>query len=315
MPSPVTGLHHVSAITGPAQQNVDFYADTLGFRLVKQTVNFDDPGTYHLYYADAEARPGSVLTFFPWPAGRTERVGAGQPTATAYAVPVGAVDAWMDALAAIGHDGFDAPAERFGDRVLTVRDPSGIVVEFVEAGDVDGQWTTGGVGADRPPGAFHSATLLSGDPDATARVLADAFGYEEHRQEGDRLRLVNPAADRARFVDLDLGDAEAGRMGIGTVHHVAFRVPTDEAQAEVSKRLRALGLAPTEVRDRQYFRSVYVREPGGVLFEVATDPPGFAVDEPADALGQSLQLPPQYEPRRERIEAALGPLRLPPAGR
>lgn len=311
MPSPVTGLHHVSAIAGPAQPNVDFTAGTLGLRLVKQTVNFDDPGTYHLYYADAGARPGSVWTTFPWPNGRAGRAGAGQPTATAYAVPRGAVDRWMDALAEIGYDGFDAPTERFGDRVLTVRDPSGLVLELVEADDVGHPWTAGGVGADRAAGAFHSVTLLSGDSDATARVLADAFGYETHGQEGDRLRLVNPAADRARFVDLDLRDAEAGRMGVGTVHHVAFRVPSDAAQAEVGDRLRALGLVPTEVRDRQYFRSVYVREPGGVLLEVATDGPGFAVDEPADALGQSLKLPPRYEPRRERIEAALGPLRVP----
>ena len=315
MPSPVTGLHHVSAITGPAQRNVDFYAGPLGLRLVKQTVNFDDPSTYHLYYADAEARPGSVLTFFPWPAGRTGRVGAGQPTATAYTVPLGAVDLWMDALAGIGHDGFDAPTERFGERVLTVRDPDGLTVEFVETDGVEAQWTAGGVGADRAPGAFHSVTLLSSDPDATARVLADAFGYGELGQEADRLRLGTVAGTRARFVDLDLRDAEAGRMGVGTVHHVAFRVPTDEAQAEVAERLREIGLVPTDVRDRQYFRSVYVREPGGVLLEVATDGPGFAVDEPADALGKSLQLPPQFEPRRERIEAALGPLRVPSQGR
>jgi glyoxalase family protein len=318
MPSPVTGLHHVTAIAGPAQRHVDFTAGTLGLRLVKQTVNFDDPGTYHLYYADAEARPGSVWTTFPWSSGRAGRVGAGQPTATAYAVPPGAVDRWMEALAEAGYDGFDAPVERFGERVLTVRDPDGLVLEFVEADGVDGQWTASGVGADRAPGAFHSVTLLSGDAVATARVLADVFGYEEHGQEGGRLRLVNPAADRARFVDLDLRDAgpsgrrdQAGRMGVGTVHHVAFRVPTDEAQGEVADRLREVGLTPTDVRDRQYFRSIYVREPGGVLFEVATDGPGFAVDEPADALGRSLKLPPQYEPRRERIEAALDPLRLP----
>lgn len=311
MPSPVTGLHHVTAISGPAQRNADFYAGTLGLRLVKRTVNFDDPSTYHLYYADTEARPGSVLTFFPWPDGRRGRVGAGQASAVAYGVPAGAVDRWMEAFAEAGLDGFEAPAERLGERVLALRDPDGIAVELVEAGGLEAS----GTGARPAPGAFHSVTLRSADPEATARVLEGALGYAEHGHEGHRLRLENPAADRARFVDLDLSETERGTPGVGTIHHVAFRVPSDEAQTETGEALRALGLRPTEVRDRQYFRSIYAREPGGVLFEVATDGPGFAVDEPGDALGRRLMLPPHLEPRRARIEARLGPLRAPaPAG-
>ena len=312
MPSPVTGLHHITAISGPAQANVDFYAGRLGLRFVKRTVNFDDPGTYHLYYADGPVRPGSVLTFFPWPLDRPGRVGTGQPTATAYAVRPGAIDAWMDAFVEDGYDAFDAPAERFGERVLTFRDPDGFVIDLVETPEADGQWEGGPVDPDVALGAFHSVTLLSGAPDETARLLADVYGYEEHGQEGTRLRLVNPAADRARFVDLDLSEGHGpGRQGVGTVHHVAFRVPSDDAEAEVHERLLERGLAPSPVRDRQYFHSIYVREPGGILFEIATDPPGFTLDEPEAELGRSLKLPPQYEPRRAQIEATLDPLTLP----
>jgi glyoxalase family protein len=309
---PVTGLHHVTAISGPAQANVDFYAGRLGLRFVKKTVNFDDPGTYHLYYADGPARPGSFLTFFPWSGDALRgRVGTGQATATAYAVRPVAVDAWTDRLADDGADGWSL-GERFGARVLTVRDPDGLVIDLVETDGADGQWAEGPVPEAEALGAFHSVTLSSADPDATARVLADAYGYEEHGQEEGRLRLVNPAASRARFLDLDVSpDRPAGRLGVGTVHHVAFRVPDDEAEMEARETLLGLGLQPTPQIDRQYFRSVYTREPGGILFEIATDPPGFAVDEPADELGRSLKLPPQYEPQRTQIEARLPPLTLP----
>ena len=195
--------------------------------------------------------------------------------------------------------------------MLTLRDPDGLIVELVEDDGADGQWAGGPVPPSEAFGAFHSVTLSSADPDATARVLADAFGYREHGQEGHRLRLVNPAAERARFVDLDLSPRPPGRMGVGTVHHVAFRVPDDEAEMEVRETLLALGLRPTPQIDRQYFRSVYTREPGGLLLETATDVPGFAVDEPAEELGRSLKLPPQYEPMRGQIEARLPPLTLP----
>ena len=309
MTSPVTGLHHVSSITGGAQDTLDWYATSLGLRLVKQTVNFDDPSSHHLYFADGGARPGSVLTFFPIPDARPGRLGAGQATAVAYVVPEGAVDAWTDALAKAGED-FDLD-ERFGDKTLTLRDPWGLVYDLVESPETGSAWAEGPVPASRALGAFHGVTLCSLRPGAAARVLTGAYGYEEHGQEGDRLRLVNPAADRARFLDLFCDRPEAGRGGTGTVHHIAFRVPSDEAELEVRERLIEIGLQPTGIRDRQYFRSVYAREPGGILYEIATDPPGFAVDEDADRLGEALKLPPPYEARRARIEARLPELRRP----
>ena len=308
---PVAGLHHVTAISGPAQANVDYYAGRLGLRLVKKTVNFDDPGTYHLYYADAEAAPGSVLTFFPWAGAARGRVGAGQATATAYAVAPGAVAAWQDALAEAGHDA-GTTSTRFGESVLALRDPDGLVIELVETEAPEGRWADGGVPLDRALGGFHGVTLCSLDPDATARVLTEALGYRERGEEADRLRFVHPNAERAAVVDLWCSPfAQAGRMGTGTIHHVAFRVPDDDAELEVRERLQTLGLQATPVIDRQYFHSVYAREPGGILFEIATDPPGFDVDEPADALGRELMLPPQYEPQRAAIEARLPEIRLP----
>jgi glyoxalase family protein len=306
-----TGIHHITAISGPPQQTVDFYAGVLGLRFVKKTVNFDDPGTYHLYFADDEARPGSALTFFPWSDGMAGRDGRGHVTATAYAVAPGAVDAWVDRLAAVAEP-FEAPAERFGARVLPLRAPDGLAVELVETDDASGQWQAGPVPPAHALGAFHSATLASADPDATLRVLTTALGYREHAAEDGRLRLVNPRADRAQWLDvLQTPPERAGRIGTGTHHHIAFRVPTDEAEAEVRDALRAAGLDPTPVIDRTYFHSVYAREPGGILFEIATDGPGFAVDEPADALGRTLPLPPHAEPMRARIEARLVPITLP----
>ena len=309
----LTGLHHVTAICGPAQANVDTYAGALGLRLVKQTVNFDDPGTYHLYYADGDAAPGSVLTFFPWPTdGLRGRVGAGQATATAYAVRPGALAEWIDRLAGSDAVQTDVPTTRFGRNVLTLRDADGLVIDLVETDDASGQWAEGPISEAWALGAFHSVTLCSHDPDATLRVLTEAYGYREHGQDGDRLRLVNPNAERAEFVDVFCAPgAGRGRMGIGTVHHVAFRAPTDDDEMAARETLLSMGLRPTPQIDRQYFRSVYTREPGGILFEIATDAPGFATDEPADALGRALQLPPQYEPQRTAIEARLTPLELP----
>ena len=304
--SPVTGLHHVTAIVGPPQQTVDVYAGLLGLRLVKQTVNFDDPGTYHLYFADDGAVPGSFLTFFPWGEGAMRgRVGAPQATATAYVAPVGATELWLDRLASHGPStgvDFDAPAERFGETVLRLRDPDGLVLEIIETEDAEGGWQAGHIPMEAALGAFHSVTLETSRPEDTMRVLTDALGYEEDREADGRVRFVNPKAERARYVDVLRRAKQAGRMGAGTVHHVAFRVPDDEAELETRELLLQLGLRPTPQIDRQYFHSVYAREPGGVLFEIATDPPGFAVDEPADALGERLMLPPQYEPMRDQIE-------------
>jgi glyoxalase family protein len=294
----IPGLHHVTAISGPPQANLDFYTGTLGQRLVKRTVNFDDPGTYHLYYADRDGSPGTVLTFFPFVDAGLGRAGPGMASAFAYAVPT--IEPWMDRLASDAVD-FEGPAERFGQRMVALADPDGLRVELVE---------TGGPGSGDE--GFHSVTLWVDDPEPTARMLTEIMGYEAGPQEGSRLRLAAPGEARGRFVDLIRSETPSiGRQGAGTIHHVAFRARSYEEQQEWRERVAAAGLDVTPVIDRQYFRAIYFREPGGVLFEIATDPPGFATDEPAETMGAELKLPERYESMRGRIERTLPPLRLP----
>lgn len=295
----VSGLHHVTAISGPAQANVDFYVGRLKQRLVKKTVNFDDPGTYHLYYGDEAGAPGTILTFFPFDGARPGRAGYGAAESFAYAVPAAAFDDWAEALG--GETG-----TRFGARTLTLRDPDGQLLELVEAPGVAGQGLDG----------FHSVTLWLRDLAPTARILTDVFGYEEQGSEtgagSERLRLKAPGDARGAIVDLLRVDgAAAARPGSGTIHHVAFRAADDAAQDDLREALLSAGMDVTPAIDRQYFNAIYFREPGGILFEVATDPPGFTVDEAPADLGRSLKLPPQYEAHRARIEAHLTPLRLP----
>ncbi len=300
MDTHIPGLHHVTAICAAPQANVDFYHGVVGQHLIKKTVNFDDPGTYHLYYGDAAGNPGTILTFFPFVNAGPGRAGPGMASAFAYALDkdhFAAAEARLGALA----QHRDALEMRFGSRVLSLHDPDGGTVELVETdGPADGH-------------AFHSVTLWQRDTDRTARLLTDVFGYvalgEERVGPVTRLRLQAPGQARGNIVDLVRHDAPVqGRSGAGTIHHVAFRATTQEAQLSWQDRLATAGHRTTEVIDRQYFNAIYFREPGGVLFEIATDPPGFAVDEPADALGQRLMLPPQYEPMRARIEATLPPL-------
>jgi glyoxalase family protein len=298
----IPGIHHVTAISGPPQPNVDFFTGRLGQRLVKKTVNFDAPDTYHLYYGDAAGSPGTILTFFPFADAGPGRAGPGMASAYAYAVPKGGFDAWMGRLAEDAVD-FEGPVERFGQRVITLRDPDGAPVELVETdresdADLDG---------------FHSVTLWERDPGPTAALLTGIFGYEEAGHETldgvERLRLRAPGNARGAVVDLMRSDAPSiGRQGAGTIHHVAFRAETDEIHGEWREKVASAGLGVTPVIDRQYFNAIYFREPGGVLFEIATDPPGFAVDEDAAHLGEALKLPPKYEAMRDRIEAVLPPL-------
>ena len=299
---PVAGLHHVTAISGPPQANVDFYTGTLGQRLVKKTVNFDDPGTYHLYYGDAAGSPGTILTFFPFAGAAPGREGTGQTLAYAYQTPRGAgFDAWADR-----HEGLSEGevTQRFGARVLTLRDPHGQRVELVED-DITGEAL----------GGFHSVTLWLRDPAPTARILTGVFGYTEAGHESaageERLRLVAPGGGVAATVDLLRRDAApAARQGTGTIHHVAFRASDDDHQMALREALLAAGQQVTPQIDRQYFNAIYFREPGGVLFEIATDPPGFTVDEAPEALGSTLRLPPQHEHLRAQIEAHLPPLTI-----
>ncbi len=299
----IPGLHHVTAIAGPPQRNVDFYVGLLGLRLVKKTVNFDDPGTYHLYYGDEAGRPGTILTFFPWAHAVPGKAGSGMTSETAFSIPADTLDAWKQRLAAAGH-AFDAPTERFGERVLAFRDPDGLPLAFVAhlvaQGAVDGEAIR----------SFHSVTLRLAAPAQTARLLTDLFGYEAAGEEDGRLRFHAPGQAPGNIIDLVASEAR-GRPGAGTVHHIAFRAHDEAEQLAWREKVRSFGLFVTEVKDRNYFRSIYFREPGGVLFEIATDPPGFTADEPADALGTHLKLPPWLEPRRAQLEAQLPPLRIP----
>jgi glyoxalase family protein len=294
----IPGLHHVTAVAGDAQANVDFFTRVMGQRLVKRTVNFDDPGTYHLYYGNRTADPGTILTFFPFAGARPGRGGAGQAAAYAYAL---APDAGAEAADRMRHAGatVEAPTQRFGQTVVTVRDPDGAPVELIETGA-------------QAPDGFHSVTLQLAEIEPTRRLLVDVMGYEEEGTEAsggaERLRLRARGARDARGAVVDLLRVDGqGRAvpGAGGIHHVAFRALDDADQLGWRKRLLAAGMDVTPVIDRQYFNAIYFREPGGTLFEIATDPPGFTRDEPLDSLGTALMLPEKYEPIRDRIEAAL----------
>ena len=298
----VAGLHHVTAICGAPQANLDFYTGPMGQRLVKKTVNFDDPETYHLYYGNPTADPGTILTFFPFVGAAAGWAGPGMASAYVYSVGSGAYD---DLLADLRGRGVrvSEPTERFGARVAAVSDPDGAQVELVEASG-DHAIAEGG---------FHSVTLWLDDIAPTHRLLTGIMGYEDSGHEaganGERLRLQVPGGARGAIVDLIRRDgAPRGRAGRGTIHHVAFRAADREDQENWRERLAEGGMAVTPVIDRQYFDAIYFREPGGILFEIATDPPGFTRDEPLEHLGEALMLPEQYEPRRAEIEAGLPPL-------
>ncbi len=295
----VAGLHHVTAITGAPQANHDFYVGLLGQRLVKKTVNFDDPGTYHLYYGDRTGTPGSILTFFPYTDARRGREGAGAALTYAYGVAESALDGWAERLTRAGLEVHNN-VMRFGAPVLGLRDPHGQRLELI--GRPDGPET---------PRRFAGVTLWVDDPAPTARVLRDIMGYREVGQErddsdgaaGERLRLTDAEGTAIDILRRD--GAPRAQGGIGSIHHIAFRAADHAHQAALREALLAAGHRVTEAIDRQYFTAIYFREPGGTLFEIATDPPGFATDETVEDLGTSLRLPPQHEPLRARIEAVL----------
>ncbi|MFD1703320.1 ring-cleaving dioxygenase [Methylopila henanensis] len=301
-------LHHVTAISGPARRNLGFHTGVLGLRLVKKTVNFDDPGTYHLYYGDAAGRPGSVLTFFPWDHVAPGRVGVGETSQTAFRVPRGSIGWWAQRFveAGVPHEN---PVVRFGETVLAFKDPDGLSLALVgvEGAEAEEAWDGGPVPAEHAIRGFHGVTLLLDKAEATAAVLTGVFGHREVGREGNVVRYSAGEEGYGRFVDLrEVGGFLRGRPGGGSVHHIAFRAADDAAQAEMVRKLvEEHGLGVTEQKDRNYFRSVYFREPGGVLFEIATDEPGFAADEPAERLGEALKLPPFLEPLRPRIEERL----------
>jgi glyoxalase family protein len=309
MRKPIAGIHHVTAMAGDPQANVDFYTGALGLRLVKKTVNFDDPGTYHLYYGDELGHPGTIMTFFPWPLARRGVQGAGQATVTAFSVPEGSLGYWTERLSRLDV-AFDDPKPRLGEEVLTVLDPDGLRLELVaRAGDDRQGWTGGPVPAEKAIRGFDGVTLTEWNLDVTQGVLAETMGFRRVGEEGNRVRFeVGPGGAGTRVDVLVSPAAARGHVSAGTVHHVAFRAVDEADQLAWREAVAESGLYVTPVLDREYFHSIYFREPGGVLFEIATDPPGFTRDETIASLGSSLKLPPWLEPDRARIEAALPPI-------
>jgi len=310
----MAGIHHVTAISGGAHRNLDFYTGTLGMRLVKKTVNFDDPETYHLYYGDEVGHPGTILTFFPWEHAAAGRSGVGLTHQTAFRIPAASLGYWTHRFIEknVAHEVLE---KRFGEPVLAFTDPDGMRLALVGVADIGTEtaWSNGDVPAEHAIRGFHGVTLLLDDMAATGAILSGVLGFANAGTEGAVTRYRADGAGAGAGGVVDLHEAKGflrGAMGRGAVHHVAFRARDDAAQAEMAAQLRdRYGLEPTVQKDRQYFRSVYFREPGGILFEIATDDPGFTVDEPAAALGNSLKLPRLLEPHRKEIEAALPPLR------
>jgi len=312
MEKPILGIHHVTAIASDPQRNLDFYTELLGLRLVKRTVNFDDPGTYHLYFGDDLGSPGTILTFFPWPMAARGSPGVGQVTVTSFSVPENSLGYWEHRLRSAGTP-VERSGKRFDEEVLTFADPDGLKLEIV--GHVGARESQARREATVPEEhairGFYAVTLSEQGFETTAEVLG-TMGFRAVGEQGNRFRFdVGEGGAGARVDVLCLAEARYGRVSAGTVHHVAWRVADGESQRAWRRRLVEKHLNVTPVIDRCYFHSVYFREPGGVLFELATDPPGFAIDEPAERLGESLKLPPWLEPHRKEIEHALPPIQIP----
>lgn len=302
------GIHHITAIVGDPQENVDFYAGVLGLRLVKQTVNFDDPGTYHLYFGNEGGKPGTIITFFPWAGARQGIIGDGQVGVTSYVVPKGAMKFWEKRL-----EKFNVPftkMERFGEQYLELDDPHGLHLEIVEReeGEIN-PWTFGDVTSEVAIKGFGGATLLSTQPQKTAELLEKVMGLELVGKEGDFARYRS-TAEIGNIIDLKLTSIGRGQMGVGTVHHIAWRAIDDQDQLVWQKYVASNGYGVTPVQDRNYFNAIYFREHGEILFEIATDPPGFAHDESVSTMGEKLMLPSQYEPHRAQIESTLLPFEV-----
>ena len=321
------GTHHITAIAGDPQRNLDFYRKVLGLRFVKRTVNFDDPSTYHLYFGDRTGKPGTILTFFPWPGARRGARGNSQVVATSFAIPQGSLNYWSDRLKE--HSITVENILRFDEQGLRFTDPDGLLLELI-ASDENHNATlpspqssqrstrSRSRGGREAPGegefairGFHAATLQLPDSAPTEKLLTETLGFQQIAEEGSRRRFSLGARSTSAQVDLvQRPDDPVGHIAAGTVHHIAFRAANDEEQLAWREKLVDLGLAVTPVIDREYFHSIYFREPGGILFEIATDGPGFAIDEPAEHLGESLKLPKQFEARRSAIEQTLPPISL-----
>jgi glyoxalase family protein len=303
-----SGIHHVTSIAGSARRNLDFYTRTLGLRLVKKTVNFDAPTSYHFYYGDSAGRPGTILTFFAWEGSAPGRLGIGETQETVFSIPEGSIGYWTQRLIERGV-AHDPPVKRFGATTLAFRDQDGtrLALTGVKGLEATHEWSAGGVPAEHAIRGFHGVSLLLAEAGPTAAILTDVFGFAAGGSEGATQRYQAPGVGLGGLIDLrTAGEFLPARQGAGSVHHIAFRAADDAEQAAmVGKLVQDHHLQVTEQKDRNYFRSVYFREPGRVLFEIATDPPGFAIDESPDSLGRALKLPPFLEGRRASIEAAL----------
>lgn len=310
-PSPICGLHHVTALSKDAARTRAFYEDLLGLRLVKRTVNFDDPSVYHLYFGDAVGTPGTVLTFFPYPHIAPGRHGTREICECALAVPAGSLDAWAARLEA--KETVTDRVAIMGESRLAFRDPDGMPLSLVETAHTEldfRYWTSGPLPPQMAITRLHSVSLCMPDADPTARLLTGRLGFRPAGAEGARRRFHVAEGGPGRQIDLiTRPDADWARPGAGAIHHVALRVVGEEEQRFVRQEIATAGLSVTHALDRTYFRSIYFREPGGVIFEVATDGPGFTADEPEDELGSELKLPTQHEHLRERLDAELPPLR------
>ncbi|HLP64689.1 ring-cleaving dioxygenase [Flavobacterium sp.] len=308
MENTILGIHHITAIAGDAQRNFNFYSKILGLRFIKKTVNFDDPGTYHFYFGDEIGSAGTILTFFPWGEGIQQgRKGSGMATEIGYSVPVGSLDFWIKRFEQYNVI-YNKPAEKFGEKYVTFLDPDGLKLELIESKTADTRkaWETDEIKADVALKGFHNITLTLNNIKPTAAILTDIFGYTLVEQEVNRFRYATFAVETAAIVDLvELESEKRGHVANGSVHHVAFRVNNDKSLMHFRKSINEKGYNITPQIDRQYFHSLYFREPGGVLFEIATDNPGFTVDETLENLGKDLKLPPQHESKRKEIEAIL----------
>lgn len=298
------GIHHITAISAYPKANLGFYSNFLGLRLVKKTVNFDDPGSYHLYYGDEAGNPGTIMTFFLWPGAPRGRSGLRQATMVSYSIPVGSSDYWRIRAEEFGLS--VEPVSSLGHQGLLVYDPDGIPIELIESGEP--KESRSEIPSEAMVTGFFSVSMTVQDIRPTAELLTSLMGLEPVSDDGKRFRYKSSASP-GQYVDLVQNSSEMGRLGAGTIHHVAFRARDDDDQADWLEGLESYGLNVTNVRDRTYFHSIYFREPSGVLFEIATDPPGFTVDEPIESLGEALKLPAWLENRRSEIETKLPPLK------
>jgi len=316
MDKKIAGLHHVTAIASDPQRNLDFYAGLLGLRLVKRTVNFDDPGTYHFYFGDARGTPGTILTFFPWPGARRGHRGVGQIEATAFAISPDSVGYWLDRFRE-QHVTAEKTSERFGEEVIRFTDPDGLLLELVTFDSIAQMESRADPAAAGPAEhslrGFHSVSAALEGYERTAQLLTENFGYRLVKESGNRFRFAAPSeSGPGRIVDLlCMPDSRPGQVAAGSVHHIAFRAKDDNEQLQWREHLVELGYNVTPVIDRIYFHSIYFREPGGILFEIATEPPGFTLDEPIEELGSKLRLPPWLESARSQIETILPAIHVP----